>query len=264
MRILFLMPLAYFLLLVAVYAWAPHTFSKRHIYPILPMCAFSVGALFYWLGLEDGSWRRLLSPRVFVPLIAASATLVLLINPTRTGELIPGSFLEMAGVWAGWLLVATAIVLLLARTARPAAMVLLLLALFGPGFVLVQQSLAQRFLKQRGDLILYPWVTFREEIEAAQPKTVAVAPELWNGYRMVGKRATRQTIARSFFRRQDLTIPQVNKIGPDVTYAIAGPSALAAWRQQIPRRTTNAVFDNSGRLALVGPNTPQDISDAGE
>ena len=257
-RILFLMPLAYFLLLVAVYAWAPHTFSKRHVYPILPMCALSVGALFYWLGLEDGSWRRLLSPRVFVPLIAASAVLVLLINPARIGEFTPGSSLGMAWIWAGWLLVAVAIVVLLARSARPAAMVLLLLALFGPGFVLVQQSVAQRFLKQRGDLILYPWVTFREEIEAARPKTVAVAPELWNAYRMVGKRATRQTIARSFFRRQDLTVPQVTKIGPDVTYAIAGHSALGAWRRQIPRRMTNAVFDTSGRLALVGPSTPQE------
>jgi hypothetical protein len=265
MRILFLMPLAYFLLLVAVYAWAPHTFSKRHIYPILPMCAFSVGALFYWLGIEDGSWRRLLSPRVFAPLIAASAVLILLINPARIGELIPGSSWEMAGIWAGWLLVAAAIVVLLARSARPAAMVLLLLALFGPGFVLVHQSLAQRFLKQRGDLILYPWVTFREEIEAARPKTVAVAPELWNAYRMIGKRATRQTIARSFFRRQDLAIPQVTKIGPDVTYAIAGHSALPAWRQQIPRRMNNAVFDTSGRLALVGPgDTHQNVLDPGE
>jgi hypothetical protein len=250
-RILFLMPLAYFLLLVAVYAWAPHTFSKRHIYPILPMCAFSVGALFYWLGLEDRSWRRLLAPRVFVPLIAATAILVLLINPARIGEFIPSSALGMAGIWAGWLLVAAAIVVLLARSARPAAMVLLLLTLFGPGFVLVQQSLAQRFLKQRGDVILYPWVTFREEIEAAQPKSIAVSPELWNAYRMVGKRATRQTIARTFFRRQDLTIPQVTKLQPDSSFAIAGQSAFRAWRRQIPDLGATAVFDPSGRLALV-------------
>jgi len=257
LRILFLMPLAYFLLLVAVYAWAPHTFSKRHIYPILPMCCLAVGALFYWLGLEERSWRQLLAPRVVVPFVVGSAALILLINPTRSENFDPSSALGMGGVWVGWLLLAAAIVLLLARSARPAWMILLLLVLFGPGFVLVQQSLAQRFLVQRGDLILYPWVAFREEIEDARPKTLAVAPEIWNGYRMVGKRATRQTIARIFFRRQDLRIPQVENVGPDVSYAIAGPISLPAWSRQIPDLRATAVFDVSGRLALVRPSDPR-------
>ena len=262
LRLLFLMPLAYLLLMIAVYTWAPHTFSKRHLYPILPMCALSVGALFYWLGLEKRSWRRLLEPRVVVPFVVGSAVLVLLINPTRIENLDPSSALGMAGVWVGWLLLAGAIVLLLARRARPAWMILLLLVLFGPGFVFVQQSLAQRLLLQRGELILYPWVSFREEIEDAQPKSIVVAPEMWKAYHMVGQRSMRRTIARVFFRRQDLDIPRANRVGSDVDYAIAGPKALRAWRQQIPDLKANAVFDPSGRLALVQPaNSRQETPD---
>jgi len=257
LRILFLMPLAYLLLLIAIYAWAPHTFSKRHMYPILPMCCLAVGALFYWLGLEDRSWRQLLAPRAIMPFVVGSAVLILLINPTRTGAIDPSSALGVRGVWVAWLLLAATIALLLASRARPAWMIILLLALFGPGFAQVHQNLAKRYQLQRGELILYPWETFREEIEDARPESVAVAPEIWNSYRMVGKRATRQTIARIFFRRQDLRIPQVENVGPDVSYAIAGPIALPAWYRQIPDLRATAVFDSSGRLALVRPSDPR-------
>jgi len=261
LRLLFLMPLAYLLLLIAVYAWAPHTFSKRHIYPILPMCSLAVGALFYWLGLEERSWRQLIKPRVVVPFVVGSAVLILLINPTRTEALIPSSALGVGRIWVSWLVLAATMVLLLARRARPAWMIILLLVFFGPGFVRVQQSLAHRILLQRGDLILYPWVAFRGEIEDARPKVLAVSPEIWNAYRMAGKRATRQTIARIFFRRQHLKTPQVNNVGPDVSYAIAGQRALRAWRRKIPGIEATAVFDASGRLALVRPSDALEFGD---
>ena len=254
LRILFLMPLAYLLLLIAVYAWAPHTFSKRHIDPILPVCCLAVGAMFYWLGLEERPWRQLIRPRVVVPFVVGSAVLILLINPTRTEALTPSPALGVGVVWIGWMVLAATVALLLARHARPAWMFILLLVLFGPGFVRVQQSAAHRILLQRGDLILYPWVTFGEEIEDARPAAVAISPEIWNGYRMAGKRATRQTIARIFFRRQYLLTPQVNSVGPDVSYAVAGPRALRAWRRQIPDIEATAVFDPSERLALVRPS----------
>jgi len=247
------MPLAYLLLLIAVYAWAPHTFSKRHIYPILPVCCLAVGAMFYWLGLEERSWRQLIKPRVVVPFVVGAAVLILLINPTRAEAFDPISALGLGGLWVGWVLLAASIVLLLARRARPAWMIFLVLFLFEPGFVRVQQSLAHRILLQRGDLILYPWVAFREEIQDDRPEAVAVSPEIWNAYRMAGKRATRQTIARIFFHRQHLKIPQVNAVGPNVSYAIAGPRALRDWSRRNPGLETTAVFDASGRLALVRP-----------
>ena len=253
LRLLFLMPLAYLLLMIAIYAWAPHTFSKRHIYPILPMCCLAVGALFSWLGLEELSWRRLLAPRVVVPFAIGAALLIFLVNPMRTGTIDPRSALGTRGIWVAWLVLAAMISLLLASRARSAWMILLVLGLFGPGFALVHQNLAHRIQQQRGELILYPWVEFREEIEEARPEALALAPEVWKAYRMGGQRSMRQTIARIFYRRQDLRIPRVDSDRLEVAYAIAGPRSFAAWCRQVPGLQETAVFDTSGRLALVRP-----------
>jgi hypothetical protein len=261
-RLLFLMPLAYLLLMVAVYTWAPHTFSKRHLYPILPMCALSVGALFYWLGLEERPWKQMLDSRVVVPLVAGAAALILLINPIRAEIFPQSSSADSMGLWFGWLLLAVAIVVLVVRRARPAWMALLLLTLFGPGFVQVQESVAQRFLRQRGELILYPWEEFREQVEAAQPESIALAPEIWNAYRMGGQRSMRRTIARIVYRRRDLDIPKTKKDWSDADLAIAGPEAYREWTRQDPGLGTTAVFDASGRLALVSPGAVPARSDS--
>jgi hypothetical protein len=256
------MPLAYLLLMVAVYTWAPHTFSKRHLYPILPMCALSVGALFYWLGLEERPWKQMLDSRVVVPLVAGAAALILLINPIRAEIFPQSSSADSMGLWFGWLLLAVAIVVLVVRRARPAWMALLLLTLFGPGFVQVQESVAQRFLRQRGELILYPWEEFREQVEAAQPESIALAPEIWNAYRMGGQRSMRRTIARIVYRRRDLDIPTTKKDWSDADLAIAGPEAYREWTRQDPGLGTTAVFDASGRLALVSPGAVPTRSDS--
>jgi hypothetical protein len=261
-RLLFLMPLVYLLLMIAVYTWAPHTFSKRHLYPILPVGALSVGAFFYWLGLEERPWKQMLDSRVVVPLVAGAAALILLINPIRA-EIFPrSSSADAAGLWIGWLLLAAAMVLLVVRRARPAWMALLLLTLFGPGFVQVQESVAQRFLRQRGELILYPWEEFREEVEAAQPESIALAPEIWNAYRMGGQRSMRRTIARIVYRRQNLDIPKTNKDWSNADLAIAGPEAFRDWTRKDPSLRATAVFDPSGRLALVSPGAVQAHSDS--
>lgn len=262
LRLLFLLPLVYLLLMIAVYTWAPHTFSKRHIYPILPVCALSVGAFFYWLGLEERSWKQMLDWRVVTPFFAGAAALILLVNPARAGHLGPTSSVGIAGLWFGWLLLAAAIVALVARRARPAWMVLLLLVLFGPGFVQVQESLAQRFLLQRGELILYPWEEFRVEVEEAQPQTLALAPEVWQAYRMGGQKSMRRTIARIFYRRQDLDIPKAKKDWSNADLAIAGPETFRDWTRDAPGLRSTAVFDSSGRLALVSPGTVQVHSDS--
>ena len=186
-------------------------------------------------------------------MILGSAALILVVNPIRSDGLGPSSGMGMGALWAGWLLLAATLLLLIVRSARPAWMMLLLLVLFGPGFVQVQQSLAQRFLRQRGEAILYPWVEFREAIEAAQPETIAVAPEVWKVYRMVGQRSMRRTIARTFFRQRDLDIPKANKDWSTADLAIAGPKAFREWTQQEPGLGATATFDASGRITLVRP-----------
>jgi len=251
--ILFLMPLVYFTLLIAVHTRARHIFSDRYFFTILPVCCLAAAATFNFLGLEERSSKKLLQPRVLAPLLVASIVLLLLVNPVRAEEFRPDSGAEWAAFWIACLVVVGAIVSLVRRKSWPALMVILLLVLFGPGFARVQQILAPRLLAQRGELILYPWNSFRHELEAAQPETIVVAPELWRVYRMVGQKKTREQIAQIFFRREDLRMWQYRHIGPDVDYAIAGPYIFNSWRRQVPGLKTTAVYDPSGRLALVQP-----------
>ena len=70
---------------------------------------------------------------------------------------------------------------------------------------------------------------------------------------VVGKKATRHTIARIFFRREDLAVRQVEVLGSDLDFALAGPRALRIWTRRIPALEKTAVFDPSGNIALVTP-----------
>ena len=254
LRILFLIPLAYLLFLVAVYAQAPHVVSMRHLYPVIPLCCIAVGAILYWLGLEEVPWKQLLAPTVLLPFGVGAAVLGFVINPMRLGWLDPESSVNGGLVWLGWLALLVAISLLLKRQSRPALIVLVVLLVFGPSFMHVRQSLARRIVAQRGELILYPWETFRGEIEAARPKTIAVAPELWSVYGMVGKAATRQTIARAFFHRPEIMMEQVRDFVPRQDVALTAPRTFRTWRRLAPGLEEATIFDRSGTVALVRPS----------
>ena len=201
MTLLLIMPLAYFLLLIAVHARAPHIFSTRYFFTILPVACLAVGATLNFLGIETPLRGRITRPRVLVPLF----------------------------------------------------MSILILVLFGPSFHRVIQTVNPRLLAQRGELLLYPWETFRDELESARPETIVVPPELWRVYHMVGQHKTREKIAQIFFRRRDLRMWQSRDLGPDVDYAIAAPDIFKTWRRQIPGLRNTAVYDPSGRFALVQP-----------
>ena len=251
--LLFLMPLAYLVLLMAVHARAPHIFSTRYFFTILPVCCLVVGATFYFLGLEELSWKEILRPKLLIPLFVACSVLVLWISPIRSDGAQLAFGAGLVTFWLACLLVVGVIVMLARWKAWPAVVMVVLLVLFGPSFARVQQNLAPRLLAQRGELLLYPWSTFQDELEAASPETLVVPPELWRVYRMVGQQKTREQIAQIFFRRDDLRMWQHRDIGPDVDYAIAAPEIFKTWRRQVPGLQDASIYDPSGRFALVQP-----------
>ena len=139
-------------------------------------------------------------------------------------------------------------------------MLLLVLIVFGPSFEHVRQSLSHQYVAQRGELILYPWEVFRDEIAQLRPGRIAVAPELWSNYGMVGKAATRQTVARAFFHRQDLMMEQVRDRVPDADCAVTGPRTFRVWRRLAPGLERNAMTDRSGNVTLIRPRQSQEYS----
>ena len=253
LTILFVMPLAYLMLLIAVHARAPHIFSTRYFFTILPVCCLAAGALLNYLGLEERSWREILRPQAFVPLFIASAAVLIVLNPIRLGQIDLSPAATHFAIWLSALVAVTGTVALLRTRSWVAIMAILLLLLFGPSFQRVQQTSKPRLLAQRGDLILYPWQIFQREIQSVRPETIVVPPELWRVYNMVGQKKTREQIAQIFFHRQDLRMWQHREIDPEVDLAIAAPDIFKSWRRQIPGLRETAVYDPSGRFALVRP-----------
>ncbi|MEJ2026567.1 MAG: 2-vinyl bacteriochlorophyllide hydratase, partial [Limibacillus sp.] len=96
-------------------------------------------------------------------ILAPIQFVVFLVSPLRLQDPEVVSTVGSRMLWLGWAVVAVAVVLLLSRGARPALIVLLVLMLFSPGFIHVQKSLADRYLAQRGELMLYPWRIFGDE-----------------------------------------------------------------------------------------------------
>ena len=131
---------------------------------------------------------------------------------------------------------------------------MVLVLAFGPSFTRVRSTIGPRLLVQRGELLLYPWNAFETAIEDKRPQSMIVAPELWRTFHMVGQQRTRQQIAQIFFRRQDLRMWQHRDLDASVDLAIAGPTIFRSWRRQISHLDQTAVYDPSGRIALVQPS----------
>lgn len=201
MRLLHLMPFLYLFMLIVVHSRAPHPFSTRYLYPILPLCALLGGALVSDCGLESLSWRNLRSART--PLLVAL----------------------LAG----------------------------LVVFFGPGVELSRRSLARDLAVQRGDLILYPWRVFEEELRRDRPQSIALSPDLYRRYGMVGRQGARQIVARLFLGREDLRVWQSRTLTPGTERAIASRRDLEAWNGQLPGLAATARSDPSGQLLLVRP-----------
>ena len=159
------------------------------------------------------------------------------------------------------LVIATTIAILRQSDFRLALLIGSMLLFFGPGLHLTQQSLARHIAAQRGDLTLYPWRAFESEIRTERPKSIQVTPRLLHQHQMVGKRKTRERLARIFFRRPRLRLLAREGLISGIPMAVGGRRDIRLWRQQVPKIAGGEVTDHSGQLFLVRPGAVDNESE---
>jgi len=253
LRILYLMPAVYLLMLFVL---RPPIFSTRHIWPILPVACMLGGLLAFDCGVEKPRWREFLASRFLVPTFLAVTFVVLVLAPTKSGELDgpTARVLVMSAAALGIALAIAAVVVILRRSdSRLVLLMVCGLIFFGPGLHLTHQSLARHIAAQRGEMTLYPWRAFDAEIRAARPKSIQVSPRLLPRFQMVGKRKTRERLARIFFRRPRLRLFAREDLMLGAPVAVGSRRDSRRWRQQAPKIAGTEVFDRSGQLFLVRP-----------
>lgn len=275
LRLLHLVPIAYLLALIALYVRMPHPFSNRMLIPILPLACLMTGLLLHHAGVDDVPWRRLVGPAVLIPGGMAAAVVFLVAIPLRMGTLDaatllpadrllpygwePGHF--MVGVLLPFsLLIALSGAALLAgrRTPRVAALLVAYLILYGVGFEISRASLAGKWAAQTSQLLLYPWRTFREELNAPPASSVMLSSDLRTDYRMSG--ATKGSLARLVLGRQNVSVGVTQDLPRDAPVAIASRDSYLAWLHELPTLAETARFGPDGFLVLVRPKEAADRS----
>ncbi len=267
LRLLHLLPIAYLVALIALYVRMDHPFSPRMLIPILPAACLMTGLLLHYAGLDEVPWRQILKPAVLIPGALAAAVLFLVVVPYRLGtleaaNLLPVTHLRRYG-WepdhfvVGVLLPAVVLIVLSGlalvtgrRRARVAALLVAYLAFFGVGFEITRVSLAKKWPVQMGELLLYPWQTFRNELNATPWHTIALSRDLQHYFHMSA--VTRSALGHLALGRRDFEVFSVGRV-PDADVAIASRYAYDTWRRQTPALAATASFDPGGFLVLVRP-----------
>ena len=268
LRLLHLLPIAYLVALIALYVRMPHPFSPRMLIPILPVACLMTGLLLHHAGLDEVAWRQVLKPGVLVPGALAAAVLILVVIPYRLGtleaaSLLPVTLLHRYG-WegdhfvVGVLLPAVVLIVLSGlalvagrRRARVAALLVAYLAFFGVGFEITRVSLAKKWARQTGALLLYPWQTFRNELNATPWRTIALSRDLQHYFHMSA--VTRSALGHLVLGRSDFHVVSVRSVPTGADMAIASRYAYDTWRRQMPALAATATFGPGGFLVLVRP-----------
>ncbi len=268
LRLLHLLPVAYLLALIALYVRMPHPFSERMLIPILPTACLMTGLILHYAGLDEVPWRTLLAPGILIPVVAGAALLFGIVIPYRLGQLEATEFLPAAMVGSyGWPPDAFAVgvllpaVVLLALSwlalsvnrpgARLAALLVVVMALFGLGFEFNRSSLSKRLAVQKAELLLYPWQVFGERLARERPRTIALSSDLQSRYRMSA--ATRSALARLALRRRDVEVELFSDLPDEVDAVIASREIYRQWRKQAPALAATAMPDPAGLLYLMFP-----------
>jgi hypothetical protein len=267
-RLLHLLPVAYLLALMVLYIRLPHPFSSRMLIPILPVACLMTGLLLRDAGIEELSWRELLRPVVSLPVAGAAALLFLVVVPYRLGALDATDFLPVATLgrygWSPDLFAAGVLlpILLLAllgglsllvagRSARVAALLVAFLAFFGLGLETNRESLVRGWARQRGDLLVYPWRSFHDELEAARPRTIAFSRDLHGHFKMAA--GSHMALASLMLDRRDFKLRLVRDLPRGSDVAIASPLAYRAWLREAPALAESAKLGPAGAMVLVYP-----------
>lgn len=268
LRLLHLLPLAYLLALMVLYIRMPHPYSGRMLIPILPVACLMTGLLFRDAGLEELSWRELLRPAVALPVAAAAAVIFLVVVPYRLGALDAADFLPMATLTHyGWspdifatgvllpilvLAILGGLSLLVAgRGARVAALLVALLAFFGLGLETNRESLVRGWARQRGELLVYPWRIFHDELEAARPETIALSRDLHGHFKMAA--GSHSALAHLLLDRRDFKLFLTRGLPRNSDVAIASRLSYRGWLREAPALAETARFGPAGAIVLVRP-----------
>jgi hypothetical protein len=138
-------------------------------------------------------------------------------------------------------------------SARTVVMLALLGVLFLPGFLQTRAGLARHTAYQRGELTLYPWRVFEAPISQAGPKQIIVSKGLFSRYQMLGKKKTRDRLARMYFRRRHLELKERSVLSDEARPAVLDRQDYRRWRASRPDSGARILFDPSGRVVLVLP-----------
>ncbi len=260
-RLLHLMPVAYIVLMITIH---PAFFSTRFLIPIIPVSCLLGAMLFSYVGLEALPWSKFASPWLVVPIVLTLAIVSVVVVPARLGQIPVGGVNGAAGTVAlvSTLLGIISIVALvgagcalvfLKGQARLGVMLVCLIGFFGPSYQLTQRTLQRKLSVQRGNLILYPWMAFKEEIEAARPRRLTISRDLVRRYDMTGQRITRNRLARMMFRRVHLRVGETSAVYPNLECLIGDRSNYRGWIDEIPELEMTAVSDHSGQFVMVTP-----------
>ena len=261
LRLLHLLPLLFLSMMVLLHGRAVFTISSRHLIVIAGAAALLGAMLLHRLGLEEVSWKTVLSARVLVPLLVVGAAVVFVLAPYRAGELAASELTPVAvraieSRLVTWLFAGALTAALIAQLPRKLRLWLVVLALVagcGPGFELTRYSLGRQIAVQRSDRILYPWVAFESELRAAKPRRILVSRELSRDYKMSGKTSTRSRIARLYFGQSQLRVETGDQLEPRWQFAVGSRRDLQRWQPEIESQRRATTFDRSGLLVLVHP-----------
>jgi len=267
LRLLHFLPVAYLLALIVLYIRLPHPFSGRMLITILPAACLMMGFLLRDAGLEELSWQELLRPAVSLPVAIAAGFVFLLVAPYGIGHLEAADFLPVAALDRyGWrpddfatgvllpILVLTALsglaLVVTHRQARVAALLVACLASFGLGCESNRASLARGWAQQKGELLLYPWRVFHDELEAGRPSTIAFSRDLAGRYGMAA--GGRSSLA-SLMLRRPVRILLERDLPRNVDVAIASRPTYRAWLREAPELAASARPGPAGAIVLVYP-----------
>jgi hypothetical protein len=272
LRLLHLLPIAYLGALVLLYVRLPHPFSPRMLIAITPVACLMTALILHYAGLDEVSWKELLSPAALIPAGLLTGLVCFVFLPYRMGtlgadELLPVALLRRFG-WAPdhfMLGVAVPVVVLSATGAfalgagrpsvRVAALAVVFVAVFGAGFAVSWTSLAQHRAVQTGKLRAYPWRTFAEEIADVPAATIGISRDFHVRLEMTAQ--ARSSLARLALKRRDVWVRLSGDFPADADLAIASRDYWRRWRQQSgPLEgvlADSAMWDPLGLLVLIRP-----------
>ncbi len=265
-----LLPFAYLGGLLLLQVRGTYGALPRHLFPMVPTACLLAGSLFHYAGIDRLGWRQITAPRFLAPLGAVLLLTGLVLLPAANAGLTADELAPLAvGVdgghdspadfhWQTLVPAALALTALLAplaigrRAGRVALLLTVCVLLLADGTADTLRLHDTRRPAQRGEMIVYPWAVFAEEIRGA--REVVVSPNLFiGGQRFFGPQPTAEWVARLVLRDLALEVKVRQDIAAETDVALGSAADVARWEAALPGLSATAVAERLGRMILVRP-----------